>query len=55
MGLVENLKSEFSFIKGNYTVMIISWILVDFAVELPATYFSLYVLGLGAMRAHQQG
>jgi MFS family permease len=28
--------------------MITSWILVDFAVELPATYFGLYVLGLGA-------
>ena len=45
---VGNLKSEFSFIKGNYAVMVASWILVDFAVELPATYFSLYVLGLGA-------
>ncbi len=28
--------------------MITSWILVDFAAELPATYFGLYVLGLGA-------
>ncbi len=48
MGFLGNLKSEFSFIKGNYAVMVVSWILVDFAVELPATYFSLYVLGLGA-------
>ncbi len=48
MGIAGNLKSEFSFIKGNYAIMVISWILVDFAVELPATYFSLYVLGLGA-------
>jgi DHA1 family multidrug resistance protein-like MFS transporter len=48
MGFVETLKSEFSFVKGNYAVMVISWILVDFAAELPATYFSLYVLGLGA-------
>jgi len=48
LGLIDSLKSEFSFIKGNYAVMVISWILVDFAVELPATYFSLYVLGLGA-------
>jgi MFS family permease len=48
LGLLGNLKQEFSFIKGNYAVMITSWILVDFAVELPATYFSLYVLGLGA-------
>jgi len=48
MGLLGNLRREFSFIKGNYAVMITSWILVDFAAELPATYFGLYVLGLGA-------
>ncbi len=48
MGLLGNLKHEFSFIKGNYAVMVTSWILVDFAVELPATYFGLYVVGLGA-------
>jgi MFS family permease len=48
LGLFENLNREFSFIKGNYAVMITSWILVDFASELPATYFGLYVLGLDA-------
>ncbi len=48
LGLFQNLRNEFSFIKGNYAVMITSWILVDFAAELPATYFGLYVLGLGA-------
>jgi len=42
------LKQEFSFIKGNYAVLVTSWIIVDFASELPATYFGLYVLGLGA-------
>jgi len=48
MGLLGSLRHEFSFIRGNYAVMITSWVLVDFAVELPATYFGLYVLGLGA-------
>jgi len=48
VGLLGNLRHEFSFIRGNYAVMITSWLLVDFAAELPATYFSLYVLGLGA-------
>jgi len=48
LGLLGNLRHEFSFIRGNYAVMITSWLLVDFASELPATYFSLYVLGLGA-------
>ncbi len=48
MTFLETLRREFSFIKGNYAVMIASWIIVDFASELPATYFGLYVLGLGA-------
>jgi len=42
------LKREFSFVRGNYAVLLTSWIIVDFASELPAAYFSLYVLGLGA-------
>lgn len=48
MTLIDTLKTEFSFIKGNYAVLITSWILIDFAMELPATYYSLYVLNLGA-------
>lgn len=48
MPLINTLKTEFSFIKGNYAVLITSWILIDFAMELPATYYSLYVLNLGA-------
>lgn len=47
MTFLETLRREFSFIKGNYAVLITSWIIVDFASELPATYFGLYVLGLG--------
>lgn len=48
MTFITALKNEFSFIRGNYAVLVISWILIDFAMELPATYYSLYVLGLGA-------
>jgi MFS family permease len=48
MTFLGSLKKEFSFIRGNYAVLITSWIIVDFASELPATYFGLYVLGLGA-------
>ncbi|MCW3985611.1 MAG: MFS transporter [Candidatus Bathyarchaeota archaeon] len=36
--------------KGNYAVLVVSWILIDFAMELPATYYSLYVLELGATK-----
>jgi len=48
MTFLETLKREFSFIKGNYAVLVASWIIVDFASELPATYYGLYVLQLGA-------
>jgi MFS family permease len=44
----DTLRKEFSFIKGNYTVLVMSWILMDFSMELPATYYALYVLELGA-------
>ena len=48
MNFLGTLKREFSFIRGNYAILVASWIIVDFASELPATYFGLYVLGLGA-------
>jgi MFS family permease len=48
MPFLGTLKQEFSFIKGNYAVLIASWIMIDFASELPATYYGLYVLRLGA-------
>jgi len=44
---VEKLKGEFSFFKGNYLILLISWILMDFAGELPGTYYSDYVIELG--------
>ncbi|MGB9741395.1 MAG: MFS transporter [Candidatus Bathyarchaeia archaeon] len=48
MSIMQRLKQEFSFIKGNYAVLVLSWILLDFASEIPAAYYTLYVLGLGA-------
>ena len=44
----DTLRREFSFIKGNYAILVLSWILMDFSMELPATYYALYVLELGA-------
>jgi DHA1 family multidrug resistance protein B-like MFS transporter len=46
--LMDSLRKQFSFIKGNYAVLVGSWVLIDFAMELPATYYALYVLELGA-------
>jgi MFS family permease len=45
--LKDKLKAEFSFFKGNYLILTISWILMDFANELPGTYYSDYVIQLG--------
>jgi MFS family permease len=45
---MDALRREFSFIKGNYAVLVVSWILIDFAMEIPTAYYALYVLGLGA-------
>jgi len=43
----DKLKAEFSFFRGNYLILTISWILMDFAGELPGTYYSDYVIQLG--------
>lgn len=48
MAFRNRLGKEFSFIKGNYAIIVLSWILIDFAGEIPATYYALYVLKLGA-------
>ena len=48
MRFMQRLKEEFSFIKGNYAVLVLSWVLLDFASEIPTAYYALYVLGLGA-------
>ena len=46
-GWVERLRSEFSFIRGNVLILFVSWILIGFAMYMPLTYYSLYVLELG--------
>ncbi len=47
MAFIEKLRDQFSFFQGNYLVLIISWILMDFAGELPGTYYADYVIQLG--------
>jgi len=47
LSLRERLKAEFSFFKGNYLILVISWVLMDFAHEIPGTYYSDYVIQLG--------
>jgi MFS family permease len=47
MGLIGVLRREFSFITGNYRVLVVSWILIDLAMEMPTPNFQYYVQALG--------
>jgi len=40
------LKQEFSFITGNYQVLIVSWMIMDLAMEMPVPNFQYYVTAL---------
>jgi MFS family permease len=50
-GVVGKFKGEFGFITGNFAIMIASWLILDFAGELPATYYPLYIEALGGTAA----
>lgn len=43
MGLVDILRREFSFITGNYRILVISWMIMDLAMEMPNPNFQYYV------------
>ncbi len=43
MGMIDLLRQEFSFITGNYRILVISWIIMDLAMEMPTPNFQYYV------------
>lgn len=43
MGLVDFLRREFSFITGNYRILVISWIIMDIAMEMPNPNFQYFI------------
>jgi len=47
VGLRELLRREFSFITGNYRILVVSWIIMDLAFEMPTPNFQYYVEALG--------
>ncbi len=47
MGLRDVLRREFSFITGNYRILVVSWIIMDLAMEMPTPNFQYYVQALG--------
>jgi DHA1 family tetracycline resistance protein-like MFS transporter len=44
---LEKIAKEFSFVRGNFLILLASWTLMNFASSIPDTYYSLYVLALG--------
>ena len=46
-GLLARLRSEFGFIRGNFLLIIIGWLLIDFTQEMAFTYYPYYVEALG--------
>jgi MFS family permease len=44
MGFIDFLRREFSFITGNYRILVISWIIMDIAMEMPNPNFQKYVV-----------
>lgn len=47
MRIGSSFKNEFSFISGNYLILIVSWILMDIGMEMPVPYYQQYVYALG--------
>jgi MFS family permease len=45
--LLSRVTDEFSFIRGNFLVILIGWLLVDATREMAYTYYPLYVQALG--------
>jgi len=48
---LRRIVKEFSFIRGNFLILLASWTLMTFAASVPETYYSLYVLALGGTEA----
>ena len=46
-GLINKMKEEFSFIRGNYLLLLIGSLITDFSGEMAGTYFPLYFKALG--------
>ena len=46
-GLASRIRDEFGFIRGNFLVILIGWLLVDATREMAYTYYPLYVQALG--------
>lgn len=48
MGILASLRTQYAFVQGNFLLLTITWILMNFSAPIPQTYASLYFKGLGA-------
>ena len=48
MEALSNLRTRYAFVQGNFLLLTITWILMNFAGPIPQTYASLYFKRLGA-------
>jgi hypothetical protein len=46
--MLEHLREQFSFTRGNVLILMSVWTITDFALLVPDTYYSIYVEALGA-------
>lgn len=44
---IQNFFQDFDFIQGNFLIILVGWLLVDFTREMAFTYYPLYVTELG--------
>jgi MFS family permease len=52
MDVIGKIRDEFSFVRGNYLILVASWVLMDFANEMPSLYYGPFVMyDLGASSA----
>jgi len=47
MELRSFIQREFSFVRGNYLTLIVSWILMDMGMDMPVPYYQQYIDALG--------
>lgn len=45
--ITSRIRNEFSFMTGNYVLIVLTGVLTNFANEIPNTYYPLYVVALG--------
>ena len=47
LSVISRFREEFSFVRGNYLLLLITWMILGLVGEIPNTYYGLYVIELG--------